>query len=255
MSKSIVSSLVEEWQGLTKRFNPKGPWRIRPYVASYLTKCLTCGQPVDILIQWCVTKMLEERKILQGGQIILTSDERSFFYEDLKKIIEGLKKWGLRVNIYVTFNLSNFESGRPSTETTVKYKKMIREAIQLPDIIFMDDAEMWDKNFDINTIKTKDLPEIKEKSVEFVINQLKRFFSQFKNDYKEEDFKQLALRKIAIEAEEGRVLVEKVFPDGFLLVPIEDPERYDFFNLYVPDFKDRLVPAVPRYPWRYKELY
>ena len=39
-----------------------------------------------------------------------------------------------------------------------------------------------------------------------------------------------------------------------LLVPLESPERYDFFTLLVPDFKKRIVAILAPYPWRTKDI-
>ncbi len=59
--------------------------------------------------------------------------------------------------------------------------------------------------------------------------------------------------KIACEAEEGRFLLspESPFPRGqFILVPLELPERYVFFEILAPDFQKRIVPILKTYPWR-----
>lgn len=59
--------------------------------------------------------------------------------------------------------------------------------------------------------------------------------------------------QIACEAEEGRYLMADAPFGEYILVPLEAPERYDFFTLLVPDFKQRIVAALPPYPWRLKE--
>lgn len=59
--------------------------------------------------------------------------------------------------------------------------------------------------------------------------------------------------QIAYEVKEGEFLVSEKspFPSGeFILIPLETPERYDFFTIFAKDFKKRIVAVLSCYPWR-----
>jgi hypothetical protein len=61
------------------------------------------------------------------------------------------------------------------------------------------------------------------------------------------------LYEIACSVEEGRFLTssESPFPNGrFILVPLEFPERYVFFEALTPGFDRRIAAIVKPYPWR-----
>ncbi|MFH1456922.1 MAG: hypothetical protein ABIF17_02275 [Patescibacteria group bacterium] len=256
MKASIMQSLIKELQERVKRFNPDAPWKIKPYVAEYLEDCLVKGRPVNILVQWCVTKILDERKKMQDGLKALP-DEIKFFNEDLPRLIGLLKKWGLKVDVIITFNLSEFEKSRPSQETIEEYIDLVKSLTELPEICFMNGKEFF--GFDVISPNQKILsfPEqfIKPNTLNFEVERGKKIMLDYGYQISEDRIRKDTISKIAGMAEEGRILCEDIFPEGFLLVPIENPERYDFFSLLIKSFKDRLVPVVRRYPWRYKELY
>lgn len=67
----------------------------------------------------------------------------------------------------------------------------------------------------------------------------------------DEEFSQDVYFKIACEAEEGKLLNGEKSPFGTcLILPLESAERYDFFTLRAPGFKNRVVPVLAAYPWR-----
>jgi hypothetical protein len=70
----------------------------------------------------------------------------------------------------------------------------------------------------------------------------------------EKELEKDVIFQIACEVQEGDFLLNKEspFPFGeFILLPLEVPERYDFFTIFAKDFKQRIVPALSSYPWRY----
>ena len=69
----------------------------------------------------------------------------------------------------------------------------------------------------------------------------------------EEDLKSEAERRIAFESEEARYLAgsQSPFNNGqFILIPLEKPERYVFFNILAQGFTKRIASVVKLYPWR-----
>ncbi len=71
----------------------------------------------------------------------------------------------------------------------------------------------------------------------------------------ESELKEEAKRRIACESDEARYLTgpRSPFEGGrFILIPLERPERYVFFDLLVPDFTKRIASVFRPYPWRLK---
>ena len=165
----------------------------------------------------------------------------------------------VKVSWLVTFNRSYVARRRLPDQIFVAYMGMIRkltEEVPVLDenIIFVD----WDEVTD----KIKPNAEI--------LGDFGRFVSSRAIGYEVEAFKQMLLRypgvrdsndeiteeakfRIACESEEARFLVGMGSPftnGAFILIPLEKPERYVFFDLLAPEFTKRIVSVAKLYPWR-----
>lgn len=235
--------------------------RINEWVDNYLNKCLLSGKPVNILTQWCISKDLEERLKKQKDRFVPTRKERKFFETELPQIISVFLKNGFQLNWWITFNRSYLNSGRIDKRLEKKYKEMITnlaEEYAITDkVIFLD----WEEEV------LSGRPTANEQ----ILNNFKNYipegayrveFERHSKWAKEEaglnqtdgELEQDVKFQIACEVEEARFLMNEDSPFGngnFILVPLEIPERYDFFRVFARDFRKRIVSIVSCYPWRY----
>jgi len=233
--------------------------KINEWVDEYLDRCLINGEPVNILTQWCISKDLEERFRKQNNKFVLTRKERKLFEKELSEIIYVFKENGFDLNWWITFNRSYLDTGRISKELEDKYKRMI---IDLAEKI--DDAIIFDWEEDVLRGRPRPNKEVLENLEQFISSEafrieLERHSKWAKEEaglkQGDEELKQDVRFQIACEIEEGRFLInEQLFSKSkeFILIPLEVPERYDFFTVLANDFKERIVSVLSCYPWRVK---
>lgn len=234
--------------------------KISEWVDNYLTYCLMNGKAVNILTQWCISKDLEERFKKQGGKFVPTKKERKLFETELPQIISVFSNNGFKMNWWITFNRSYLDSGRINKELEDKYKKIITNLAEnssiIDNVVFLDwEEEVLNSrpapNRDVLDNFQRYIPEgaynvelerhSKWAREEAGLNQT--------NNELEKDVK----FQIACEVQEGFLLTSKDSPfekGNFILIPLEMPERYDFFEILTRDFKRRIVSVIPCYPWR-----
>ena len=254
---------VMEFLRARNRIIRRNNLRINEWVDDYVNGCLNNGEPVNILTQWCISKDLEERFERQGNTFIPAKKERKFFGSELPQIISVFIENGFRLNWWITFNRSYLDSGRISRELEEKYKRMVMDLAQefllAENVLFLD----WETD----VLGGRPAPDKR------ILNNFEQYITQgaFKIEFQrhsnwakkeaglnqtEEELRRDVRFQIACEVEEGNFLLSKKspFPSGeFLLIPLEVPERYDFFTVFAKDFKQRIVSVLVSYPWRMGE--
>ncbi|MCH7605247.1 hypothetical protein IID24_04650 [Patescibacteria group bacterium] len=234
-----------------------GRMKINDWVDNFLDVCVAEGKAVSILTQWCISKELEVRYQQQKG-FKPTKAELRLFERELPDIAALLQREGFGVEWWMTFNPSCLDSGRIAPELELEYKAMIKDiASPVTDdgwLLLMD----WEQ--DILGGRSKPHDEVFS-CIEQTIPaaalemELKRHTLWTREEaglsQSEEKIKQDVFFQIACEAEEGRLLGEEDSPFGeFILIPLETPERYDFFEYGCPGFKKRIATVLSFYPWR-----
>lgn len=235
--------------------------KVNDWVDSYLDRCVANGDAVTVLTQWCISKDLEQRCREQGGAFVPTRKERRIFETEIPKIAGAFLANGFRLNWWITFNRSYLDSGQISSELENSYKAMVaglaRPLIERGWLILAD----WEDD----TLQKRPQPnsEVLNAPERYVQPQaleleIKRHSSWAREEaglkQNDEELRRDVYLQIACEAEEGRLFDGNDSPLGeFILIPLEVPERYDFFLLLAPQFKRRIVAVLPPYPWRLKD--
>lgn len=252
-----VMAFVRERNRLIRPNNLK----VNEWADGYFNGCIANGEPVTILTQWCISQDLEQRYQKQGNQFISLRKERRIFGTEILKIAEAFLANGFKINWWVTFNRSYLDSGRISPELENDYKAMVvdlaRPLIEQGWLLLAD----WED--DILGQRPQPNPAVLASPERYVQPQaleleIKRHSSWAREEagltQTDSELRRDIFYQIACEAEEGRLLGGNDSPLGeFILIPLEAPERYDFFTLLAPDFKRRIAAVLPPYPWRLKD--
>lgn len=234
--------------------------KINEWMDGYLDRCCANGEPVTILTQWCISKDLEARCQDQGGVFVPTKKERRIFDTEIPQVAGIFQANGFRLNWWITFNRSYLNSGRIAPALEAEYKEMITslaKPLTRSDSLLVADWEedVLGKRPEPNaSILTSVGRFVAPKALEL---EVKRHSAWAREEaglqQSDDELRQDVFRQIACEAEEGRLLDRAESPLGeFILIPLEVPERYDFFLLLAPDFRRRIVAVLPSYPWRLK---
>jgi hypothetical protein len=235
--------------------------RVSTWVDDYINQCVLEGRPVEILTQFCISKDLEVRYWGQGNRFIPTRKERLLFETEIPRIACMLQENGIAFDWWITLNQSYLDTGRISDELRRAYKEMItglaEPLMRQGWLLFAD----WES--DILMKRPEPSKEVFANLDRFVKTEaleieIQRHASWAREEaginQSDEELRRDVYFQIACEAEEGRFLSNDMPFGEFILIPLETPERYDFFTLLVPDFKKRIVAALSPYPWRLKEV-
>lgn len=235
--------------------------KINEWVDDYIGNCAAAGKSVTVLTQWCLSKDLEERRKLQGGQFLPLKDERDLFGEKgLPMVANEFAKLGIGIEWIITFNRSYLDSGRVSAGIEAEYKEMIEQTaapvVNRGGLMFLgwEDDVLGGKRPQPNETVLRELDKLV--APEALAREIKRHSQWAREDaglvQTDTELENDVCFQIACEVEEGRMLAsESESPFGdFLLVPLEMPERYDFFTILASDFKKRIVAVLKPYPWR-----
>ena len=235
--------------------------RVNDWVDGYLDRCMANGNAVTVLTQWCISKDLEARYRQQGGRFVSLRKERRIFGTEIPKIAEVFLVNGFKVNWWVTFNRSYLDSGRISPELEDSYKALVADLAQP----LLEQGWLLLVDWEDSILQKRPQPNQKvftspERYVAAAALglEVKRHSSWAREEaglvQTDEELRRDVCLQIACEAEEGRLLDGDDAPLGeFILIPLEVPERYDFFTLLAPGFKRRIAAVLPPYPWRLKE--
>ncbi|MFH1151895.1 MAG: hypothetical protein V1788_02105 [Nanoarchaeota archaeon] len=235
--------------------------KINEWVDDYVNRCVIEGKRVEIITQYCLSKDLETRYAKQGNQFFPLKAERDMFTKTIPEIVSVFTQNGLQVNWYVTFNSSFLERGRVTNKILDAYNNMIqnlaRESNGLSEyLIFFD----WEKDVlggrpqpnqevfvNFTSLVSQEAFELDMQNLLARVKQYKDFTKTETELREEEKF------KIACEVEEGRFMMSSESPfnqSDFILIPLEFPERYVFFETLASGFQKRIVSIIKLYPWR-----
>ena len=249
--RKLVSALRERSRQI--RGNNK---KIDEWVDSFLNRSALNGEMVTLLTQWCISKDLEKR-CKEQGRFFPTRAEQRLFAREIPEVAKLFTENGLAINWIITFNRSYLDSGRISPEIERAYKKMIGKLAETMTsegwLIILD----WED--DVLGIKSEPDKEVLSAIKGFVpegaLNlEIDRHSAWARDEagltQSDEELQRDVFYQIACEAGEGSLLLNNSPLGEFLLIPLEVPERYDFFTLKAPKFKERIVPVMKPYPWR-----
>jgi len=234
--------------------------RINEWVDDYVNRCVLNGSPVEILTQVCISKSLEMRYKKQGDVFIPTKKERLLFLEDIPRVKRIFQENGIACNWWMTFNPSYLDSGRTTSEICNAYVEMLR---QLGEPLIREGWFMLtDWEADILGSRPAPNPEVladinrfvKPEALQLEIQRQSTWMKeQIGLEQADEAVRRDVYLQIACEAEEGRYLMNDAPFGEYILMPLETAERYDFFTILAPGFKDRIVAILPAHPWRLGE--
>ncbi len=237
----------------------KNNQRIHSWVLQYLDSCLERNEPVTLVTQWCFSKGLERRSCLS----VPTSKEIALFLE-MTEIYRLFEHLGFRVNWYITFHRGYVTSRRLNSFKEAEYRAMIgRVACSYLDegwLLLLDwEDDILGHNQPLPNPEVLTNPErfVSPRALEQEFLWAVRWLEDETNlCLAEGQIRQDIIYQIACEAEEGRFLTSTASPFGrdFLLVPLEISEQYDFFCIFAPEFKKRIISVLPPYPWRIKAV-
>ncbi len=253
-----IMRFLRERSSYVRKNNP----RINEWVDGYVNQCLVTGTPVTILTQWCLSKNLERRLAEQGGVFVPTKKERLLFEKDIPEVVAVFERFGVGIEWWITFNRSFLDSRRPERRLEAVYKDTIAtlaaSLVSRGWLILQDweDDILGRRSSPNSAVLVEPLRYVNADALERELAWTRDWAREETNlAQSDEELRRDVFYQIACEAEEGRILGGPESPIGkeFLLVPLEVSEQYDFFTIFVPDFKKRIVPVLPPYPWRLKE--
>ena len=230
---------------------------INEWVDDYVNRCALTGKPVEMLTQFCISKDLEMRYQEQGNVFIPTKKERLLIEKEIPQIACMLEKNGIACEWWITFNQSYLDSGRISNEIRSAYVEMITklaEPLAQQGWLMVADWET-----DILMKRSEPSSEVMADINRFVkpealALEIRRHSAWAREEagltQSDDELRRDVYFQIACEAEEGRYLMNTAPFEECILVPLETPERYDFFTLLAPDLKQRIAAVLPPYPWR-----
>lgn len=235
--------------------------RIDGWTASYVNDRILNGAPVEILLEWCAGLSLARRMEAQGGRFIPLPAEIDLVQRKMPRVLDIFAAQNVSVTWIVTFNRSYIARRRLPDEPFFAYMEMIRGlAADVPavrdNVAFFD----WDElsaGIEPNREITDNFDSfVKRSALDYEMKAFVQMLKQYPDALEDEtELRDEAKRRIACESEEARYLAGPRSPfDGgrFILIPLERPERYVFFDLLVPDFTKRITAVFPPYPWRLK---
>jgi hypothetical protein len=252
---------VMVWLRDRVRFIRQNSLRVNEWVDDYVNRCALEGRSVEILTQLCISKDLEVRYQEQGNVFVPTRKERLLFEKEIPLVARVFQKNGIALNWWLTLNQSYLDSGRISDELRLAYAAMIAELAQP----LIREGWLMLADWEADILAQRPAPNekvlanisrfVKSEALELEVQRHSSWAREEAGlDQSDAELRRDVYFQIACEAEEGRYLVSDAPFGECLLVPLETAERYDFFTLLVPDFKKRIVAALPPYPWRLKDV-
>lgn len=248
---------------LLNRGAVKNNKKIDNWVDSYINDCVLNGRPVEILLQWCSGLGLVGRREKQGGSFKALPTEIGLIQKEIPRVIRIFTEQGVKVSWLITFNRSYIERRRLIDEPFFAYMAMIKElASNIPElndfVLFLDWEELAGPIKPNQEILTQFDKFVTRNAIEYELKTFQQMLKQYPDSLASEDeLKAESEMRIAFESEEARFLAgtQSPFTDGqFILIPLEKPERYVFFDLLTPGFTRRVASVVKLYPWRLQGL-
>jgi hypothetical protein len=230
--------------------------KVAEWVDQYINRSALNGTPILILTQWCLAKDLEVRFRNQNG-FTPTKSERGLFSEEIPRIAKLFQDNSMEVRWVITFNRSYLDLGRIGKPIETEYCRMV-SCLAKP---LIDEGWLECLNWEDDLLGSRPEPD------EEVLADITRFISPsaFEIDLErhrpwveesgiketEEELRRDVAFKIACEASEGQLVTDIGWYFGeCIIIPLETPERYDFFGLKARRIKEQVVAVLPPYPWR-----
>lgn len=236
---TTITQVVERLQ-----WRCQGKYRIRQYLVKYLQTCMATMQPAQIITLWCLSKGLE-RRLKLGGEFTPLSGELKVL-EDFGWCHRILAESGLVVNHFIFLVGSGVERGQIASEVAGRYQTMLESHINRIglDVLLGRRAASRPDDGLLNKLRGSE----PSSAVTREIDRRLRLAAEQKVWLTKPQACAEATKSIAVKAAEAKDLINE-FGD-FALIPVEYVERYQFHNLGVPAFTDRLLPITQTYPWR-----
>ena len=189
--------------------------------------------------------------------------EINLVQKQIPRIIRIFTKQGVKVSWIITFNRSYIGRRKLSSKPFSDYMNMIKElasGIEELDknVLFYDWGVMGGNKIGANREVLDRFDNfVSKNALRYEVDKFLQMLKQFPDalSSKEELINEMKQR-IAFEAEEAKYLdgPKSPFLGGkFILIPLEKPERYVFFDALAPEFTKRIVTVVRLYPWRIEE--
>lgn len=218
------------------------PYRLKGYAVNYIRDCYRSGGYVQIITGWCASRRLVERQEKQNGFKLLPEERKVL--EDLSWTNNLFSRAGLRVNHFIFLVGSAVELGKISESVSAAYQSMLEQAVGqcgLDALVMLRATAPPDP-------AVLDNPACITQSTAYSM-EVERRLDMYGKSIDLAQAQHDALVSIASKAQDARSLVAD-FGD-FLLIPIQFIKRFEFHNLGVGDFTDRLLPVTKHlYPWR-----
>lgn len=232
----------------------KNNQKIARWVDSYVDSRINEGKDVVFFTQWCLSKGLE-RRFPVGSAMEPQRKETEIFRDHIPAIFQEFTHLGVGLEWWISFNRGFTDSRKLDEQVAGGYQEIIRILAEqyCPQVGFLD----WEK--DVLCGKSAPDKDVLSNPLAFMSSEtLQREIRWAKQWQEQETTLKLTEQEIyqevvfqaACEAEEGRFMLSSEFPLGeCVLVPLEVPEQFVFFNLS-PGFSDRIAAILPPYPWR-----
>ncbi|OGI83986.1 hypothetical protein A2997_00875 [Candidatus Nomurabacteria bacterium RIFCSPLOWO2_01_FULL_36_10b] len=249
---------IMQWLRERSKIIRQNNLKINEWVEKYIDDCILNGKSIEILTQYCLSKDLEKRYKIQGNKFIPLQAENKMFCKDIPLILDEFKNNGISVNWFITFNNSFMEQGMVDKKIANDYIAMINGLVQNDEVLLLH----WEND----VLKERPAPNqdvldnfyafISEEAYGVAMDDLtKRTVGTPNFNEIKKGFDGGLKFKISCEVEEGRMLINDEIPlfeekGKFILVPLELPERFVFFETLAPGFQKRIVPILKPYPWR-----
>jgi hypothetical protein len=230
--------------------------KIDDWVDNYINRQALEGKPITLLTQWCLAKDLENRFLVEAG-FYPTEAEKNLFEKELPQIARLFQSNGIALKWTLTFNRSYLDLGRISPQIEKEYVGMIKDLAS--SLIKEGWLEVLNWEDDILDARAEPDEEVYERIRDFVADGALRLdIERHRPWVKEVGLKQTETElerdvcfKIACEVREGCMLIDPEWYFGeCIIVPLESPERYDFFGIKALGIKDRVAAVLQPYPWR-----
>ena len=254
------TNVLMAWIRDKKKITRSNNLRVSEWVDDYVNRCALEGRPVEIVTQMCISKDLEVRYAEQGNRFVPTKKERLLFEKEIPQIASVFRQNGFAFDWWITFNQSYLDSGRISDALRRAYADMIAELAEP----LVDEGWLLLADWEEEVLMGRPKPNqevfagmarfVKAEALELEVQRHSSWArTEAGLDQSDQELRRDVCFQIACEAEEGRYLASDAPFGECILMPLEVPERYDFFAILVPDFKKRIVAVLSPYPWRLKE--
>ncbi len=237
--KIMIENIITQLQ-----WRCQGKYRLRQYLLNYLQKGVCETKEIQIITPWCLSKSLEYRFANFGRFDALRSEKKVI--EDFKWLHNLLNESELIINHFILLIGSSSATGQIPNHVSNSYHLMLEELVNsfsLDVLIEKRSTALVDER-----VRDELLSDPLGEGIKLEFNRRLRLAKKRNIWLTRAQALSEAATSVAVKASEARSLVME-FGD-FALIPVEYVERYQYHNLGVDGFTDRLLPITQPYPWR-----